>query len=282
MGIGTQPHTTTDDGVDVSPLAYVHEPPDLPPDPFVINNTDSFQELINFVYPDILHADPTEFKARAILSSTNATIDLITRNLNFKQGLVNGQKAIVRGYSTRIVHVELLDGQSSPVLIPRIRFKTKVGRNGISFSRLQLPLRVCYALTINKSQGQTLTKIGLDLRTDVFTHGQLYVALSRAQKRSSIMCLTLPARLRGALNRTAFVANITFPAFVNAAADSESESPPMPQRYIDFIGYTTTTDNADNHDKCDTVAQEKQLNASQGRHPNHCADGGWIEAKTAT
>ena len=58
------------------------------------------------------------------------------------------------------------------------------------------------------------------------------------------MCLTLPARLRGALNRIAFVANNTiFPAFfVNAAADSESESPPMPQRYIDLIGYTTNYD----------------------------------------
>ena len=55
---------------------------------------------------------------------------------------------------TRIVHVELLDGLSTLVLIPRIRFKTKVGSNGIAFSRLQLPLRVSYALAIVLSELQ--------------------------------------------------------------------------------------------------------------------------------
>jgi len=34
-------------------------------------------------------------------------------------------------------------------------------------------------MTINKSQGQSVNHIGLDLRTNVFAHGQLYVALSR-------------------------------------------------------------------------------------------------------
>ena len=34
-------------------------------------------------------------------------------------------------------------------------------------------------MTVNKSQGQTLGIVGLDLRTPAFTHGQLYVAMSR-------------------------------------------------------------------------------------------------------
>jgi len=34
-------------------------------------------------------------------------------------------------------------------------------------------------MTINKSQGQSVEHVGVDLRTPVFSHGQLYVALSR-------------------------------------------------------------------------------------------------------
>ncbi|TDL22960.1 hypothetical protein BD410DRAFT_722021 [Rickenella mellea] len=44
-------------------------------------------------------------------------------------------------------------------------------------------------MTINKSQGQSVRYVGLDLRTHVFTHGQLYVALSRCTSRSNITVL---------------------------------------------------------------------------------------------
>lgn len=45
--------------------------------------------------------------------------------------------------------------------------------------RCQYPIRPCFAMTINKSQGQSLRTVGLDLRIPVFAHGQLYIALSR-------------------------------------------------------------------------------------------------------
>lgn len=41
-------------------------------------------------------------------------------------------------------------------------------------------------MTINKSQGQTFEKVGVDLRLEVFDHGQLYVAFSRAKRFSSL------------------------------------------------------------------------------------------------
>jgi ATP-dependent DNA helicase PIF1 len=48
-----------------------------------------------------------------------------------------------------------------------------------TLSRLQFPVKLAFAMTINKSQGQTFSQVGICLLQRVFTHGQLYVAISR-------------------------------------------------------------------------------------------------------
>ena len=40
-------------------------------------------------------------------------------------------------------------------------------------------MKLCLAMTVNKSQGQTLGIVGLDLSTSAFIHGRFYVAMSR-------------------------------------------------------------------------------------------------------
>ena len=137
---------------------------------------------------------------------------MFIRNVNFDSGIVNGRKGIVRAISSRIVDVEIIGVGLPLVKIPRITFEIKVGKHGMIFHRQQFPLRVCYAMTINKSQGQTLSRVGLDLR-DVFCHGQLYEAHSRTTSCNNVVCLVKPKRLNG----VPYVANSVYEPFIKAA-----------------------------------------------------------------
>ena len=59
------------------------------------------------------------------------------------------------------------------------------------FTRLQFPIRPCFSMSINKAQGQTLEFVSIWLGDDhVFTHGQLYVALSRVSAFDNIRIAT--------------------------------------------------------------------------------------------
>ncbi|GFW46236.1 ATP-dependent DNA helicase [Trichonephila clavipes] len=54
------------------------------------------------------------------------------------------------------------------------------------FKRLQFPMRLAFAMTINKAQGQSLQVCGLNLENPCFSHGQLYAACSRVGKPSDL------------------------------------------------------------------------------------------------
>lgn len=85
------------------------------------------------------------------------------------------------------------------VQIPRIKLRTK-DSDPMTFERKQFPLRPAFAMTVNKSQGQTLDQMTLFLPSPVFTHGQLYVALSRVSSPTSIRIFsTLPRQSRNPL-----------------------------------------------------------------------------------
>ena len=79
------------------------------------------------------------------------------------------------------------------MFLPRIPLQpSEADKYPIAFQRKQFPIRLYFAMTINKVQGQTLDFVGLYFPNPVFSHGQLYVALSRATNAESIKILVKP------------------------------------------------------------------------------------------
>ena len=129
------------------------------------------------------------------------------RNLNIAEGLVNGTKVIVTGITNRLITVRL-PGQAQPICIPRITFTFAfVEGSPLRVRRRQFPLMLAYCMTGHKSQGQTIDSVGVDLRTDVFTHGQLYVLLSRVRHPDDIVVLVRPDNVQEGV---AYAKNIVY------------------------------------------------------------------------
>ena len=118
---------------------------------------------------------------------------ILLRNIDPKRGLCNGTRATIVNMSNRLLEIRLITGDHAGevALIPRITLSPSL--TGLDFAiklnRRQFPIQLAFALTINKSQGQSLNHIGIDLRKPVFAHGQLYVALSRATSSQHIKVL---------------------------------------------------------------------------------------------
>ena len=64
-------------------------------------------------------------------------------------------------------------------------------------TRKQFLVRLSFAITINKSQGQTIPSVGIYLPRHVFSHGQLYVALSRGVSQNSTKVLIKEGKIEG-------------------------------------------------------------------------------------
>lgn len=79
-----------------------------------------------------------------------------------------------------------MSGTCGTVFIPRIKLNSGKDKFPFECHRRQFLVHLAYAMTLNKSQGQSVQHVGVDLCTPVFTHGQLYVALSRVTSQGGV------------------------------------------------------------------------------------------------
>jgi ATP-dependent DNA helicase PIF1 len=117
---------------------------------------------------------------------------ILLRNLNPSEGLCNGTRLICCGLQSKVIDAQIITGShiGKRVFIPRVMLTPSDTNLPFILKRRQFPIRIAFSMTINKSQGQTLNRVGLYLPQPVFSHGQLYVALSRVTSYQNIKILT--------------------------------------------------------------------------------------------
>ena len=121
---------------------------------------------------------------------------MLLRNIDPRNGLCNGTILIVKELRQRVIQAVICSGHDNhigtTVYLPRITLSPSDGDFPFTLQRRQFPIRVAVAMTINKSQGQTLKSVGIYLPDPVFGHGQAYVSASRSGDPDTVHICVIP------------------------------------------------------------------------------------------
>jgi ATP-dependent DNA helicase PIF1 len=124
------------------------------------------QDFLNSITPNGL--SPHELKIMI-----NCSLILLC-NLDPRSGLCNGTCLFVRAVDKHILDAEIVNGTHAGdrVFIPRILLYLSEDLSlPFKFKRKQFPVRLSFAMTINKAHGQALPIVGVYLPEPVFSHG---------------------------------------------------------------------------------------------------------------
>ena len=127
------------------------------------------------------------------LSLKVGMIIMLLRNFDTIHGHCNGSRYILQQVCPHVLLAQLVSGihAGTQLLIPRIPISPSKNIFPFTLIRKQFPVRPCFAMTVNKSQGQSLTRVGVYSVKDFFSHGQLYVAASRVGNPLQLRILLL-------------------------------------------------------------------------------------------
>ncbi|KAG2214033.1 hypothetical protein INT45_003163, partial [Circinella minor] len=143
---------------------------------FIKNTVDDLEYQIRYLNEFLNSLDPSDLPPHNLKLKVGCRIMLL-RNLD----TANGLSEIATGRQAGTI-----------VLIPRITLTPSQTQSPIIFKRTQFPIQLAFSMTINKAQGQTFDNVGLYLPEPPFTHGLLYVAMSRVRTPASIRIMLNP------------------------------------------------------------------------------------------
>ena len=125
--------------------------------------------------------NPSGFSEHELHLKVGAPVILL-RNFDVKAGHCNGTRYIVKEIRKYSLELEKLDtnGDENDILqLPRICMNKEFDDMPLTMKRLQFPIKLAFAVTFHRSQGQSVEHCGILLPKDIWTHGQIYVAFSR-------------------------------------------------------------------------------------------------------
>jgi len=135
-------------------------------------------------------------------------ICFVTRTLNRKEKLANNTRVVVTEIYRFTIKVSTISNYPKEFVVPRIRFHVKLKFGGFVLIRTQFPLRLAYAMTANKSQGQSIPVILIDITHSPFSHGHLYVSGSRATDCDGVMFFCEEKQV---IDKAVAVVNVVYP-----------------------------------------------------------------------